>query len=277
MNQTHIMERTGGVASTVAMTLPFRKGLNHCPALDIHVLINTGQFRAGTSFVWAWGIPIRDCVHVRVSAQCLTVTYQVIGANEISHICIPVEYVPAQFGGLRPMLVCPECNSGYYRLYFNGGRFACQRCHHLKYSYKSSDSPSEREARKQEMSGYRPIREPGIPEAETTIWAVNIPSPPEVAAPPFSPKNTAPAPCAAFVEQATNNSQASHFSDGLRVRDAHPVTATMVNPAKSGRGGRPRIPLAEVPCTCGLGENAERHYSYCKRAQAIRRRAKDIA
>ncbi len=40
----------------------------------------------------------------------------------------------------------------------------------------------------------------------------------------------------------------------------------------NGAGGRPFKPLADIACTCSVGEVLEGHKSYCPRGQAIRRR-----
>ncbi len=39
-------------------------------------------------------------------------------------------------------------------------------------------------------------------------------------------------------------------------------------------GGRPRLPLSEIPCTCGRGDALEGHPTTCPRGLAIRRREK---
>lgn len=42
----------------------------------------------------------------------------------------------------------------------------------------------------------------------------------------------------------------------------------------SKSGGRPPLPLSEIPCNCGRGEAMEGHPTTCPRGRAIRRRQK---
>lgn len=85
----------------------------------------------------------------------------------------------------------------------------------------------------------------------------------------------------------------NHQQSGARLRGTDPETASAAGRAlgsiktpkkaeasrrnglmANGAGGRPLKPLAEIPCSCGAGEELEGHKTYCLRGQAIRRRQK---
>lgn len=234
--------------TTEALTRPAdflpRGSLAGCPTLDIHHLIAGRHFTPGNDLLWAWGEPPETVVRLWISRSCLTL-FVPDPAGRVGQQCVPIEYVPAQFGGMRPLLVCPACNQGFYRLYLRVGVFACQKCQRLKYTY--GDTPETRTILKQRALGYVPTAD--VAELFSSLGANDAVVP-------------TPSPC----------KDVALSKELLRVRDAHPNTARMINPAKQGNAGRPRTPLSEVPCTCGRGSDSDNHLAQCKRSQAVRRR-----
>ncbi|MBC8136780.1 MAG: hypothetical protein H8F28_12925 [Fibrella sp.] len=237
-----------------ANTFVPRSSLIGCPTLDIHHLIAGRHFSPGNDLLWAWGEPTHTAVRLLVSTQCLTVFYQT-ESGDVGRQCIALEYVPAQFGGMRPLLVCSVCNHAFYRLYLRNGQFACQKCQRLKHTY--SEPPEERDLLKQRALGHVLTSDVGA-RFRSLLNMTSF-------------QQLAPS-CSDAVAEATAVATDVHLTDGLRIRNAHPNTAKMINPAKQGNAGRPRIPLSEVPCTCGRGSGLKDHLAQCKRAQAIRRR-----
>ncbi len=257
MRREKISDQIGHAETPV---FPVHGLVESCPVLNIHRLIASGLLRPGVAFVWGWGEPISDCAQVTVSAQCLSLRYGRVATGEVTALCIPLEYVVAQFGGLRPTLVCPLCNKGFYGLYLFNDTFACQQCHGLRYSRATDESPEQREARKQGRLRRRVLDVAYAAPPGAMVWVVE-PGPESSRPNVLAASHEA---CTALVASTTAGVRTARLEDGLRVREAHPVTAGMVNPATQGNGGRPRVPLSEVPCTCGRGREIEGHAAVCK-------------
>lgn len=58
------------------------------------------------------------------------------------------------------------------------------------------------------------------------------------------------------------------------IRTPKKAAASRANGFKPGNavGGRPPVPLLEIPCACTAGESLEGHHWKCPRGQAVKRR-----
>lgn len=61
-----------------------------------------------------------------------------------------IENIETPVGGLRPYLICPDCESRVLKVYakYIGGQFRCRHCHDLVYSQQMEQTPLQHELSK---------------------------------------------------------------------------------------------------------------------------------
>jgi len=88
-----------------------------CPELR-----RAGLFVEGKSKLLRWSDG--TCVLVRGGEYCL----------EFDGMQVPLSYTPANLGGRRPWMLCPECDTMRARLFLDEGAWQCRICAEVRYA-----------------------------------------------------------------------------------------------------------------------------------------------
>lgn len=222
-----------------------RDPLHHVFSLNANHLARDGWLVEGKRYSWGWGEPISASVHIRVLTNCLDLAYRTEDGT-VRQECVQIEYSAANFG-IRRLLVCPACDKSFYNLFLRDGRFRCRKCQYLKYA--NSNLVEGGGGQRPEMTGY-PLRtlSKEMPSG-ALIWAVSdMPSEDCTTTVRIRPK-------------AREVAEAKEKGD--------------VPQATGWRGGRPRLRLAEVVCTCGAGNSLTGHKCTCPKGRLISQRKRN--
>jgi hypothetical protein len=236
--------RTGGEQTTRLVRDP----LHHVFSLNANHLARDGWLVEGKRYNWGWGDPISASVHIRVLANCLDLVYQT-DDGAIQRECVQIEYSSTNFG-IRRLLVCPACDKAFYNLFLRDAKFRCRKCQYLKYA--NSTQLEGGGGQRPEMTGY-PIRtlSKTIPSG-AIIWAV----------------------CDIISVPAQDCVTIARLRPTAR-KVAEAKETGVVPEAVGWRGGRPRMRLAEVACTCGVGDSLEGHKWTCPKGRLISQRRRN--
>ncbi len=112
-----------------------RRGvLEQCLELRISYLHREGLLQQGSRFRLVWCGPYCNLDR----AECTrTPGGLLVRHNFEQHILL--DHTPCHFGGERPWFLCPACGRRVAMLYAwpRFGRFACRKCHDLRYAVQS--------------------------------------------------------------------------------------------------------------------------------------------
>src|SRR5215204_4478492 len=71
-----------------------------------------------------------NSIGVLVTVSSLVLGYEIRNGQECEAVeqQIELEWRPCNFGGRRPFMHCPQCQTPVVVLYMRGGRFKCRAC-----------------------------------------------------------------------------------------------------------------------------------------------------
>lgn len=216
------------------------------PALDVNALTRQGRLTPGTQCILGWGDTSESCwatVRLRAQERCIELMYGTPdGAGRRERLLL--EFAPSRLG-LRPLLVCPGCDRGFYRLFLREGTFRCRYCHRLRSQGGQGGAASSMEARVL----------PSLPEKPefALIWTDG-----EMPSTWF----------ALHAEPCCDGAARLQPGATRLLQDKMPHPAHLPD----WGGGRPAKPLSAFPCTCEAGDLLEGHRSDCPKGRVIYRR-----
>lgn len=123
-------------------------------ALDVRLLQRQHCLKEGMLFSLEWvnknGPKSSIVIHVH-SESLLTLIYdsfeRCTERRERVRRYVALDWVPCNYGGKRPLFVCPNCGRRMMILYSGPREFLCRKCHNLNYT-STSESDLDRLIRK---------------------------------------------------------------------------------------------------------------------------------
>lgn len=108
----------------------------HSLALDVRTMARKGLLKAGSRFTWTWSN--KSDISVLASDDHLTLQYAFNGGALCSY-AVHLKQTPCNYGGQRVWFSCPKCQERKAKLFMKHGRFACRKCHRLRYHSQALD------------------------------------------------------------------------------------------------------------------------------------------
>jgi hypothetical protein len=105
-----------------------RPRVTDCRALDVRQMARTGLLEPGSAFTVVWG---------RSAGEVPTRGLAETGGIRLNGVRVALSGFEPGRGGWVPLFSCPTCPARCFRLYSDGGPFACRACLRLFYPTES--------------------------------------------------------------------------------------------------------------------------------------------